>query len=280
MKKMALGRGLDALLPEMNEEHSGVTMIPMDEIMRNPSQPRKNFDEDKLKLLSESIQANGVLQPLLVEEKDGRYVIVAGERRYRAARMARLEAVPCIVKEFTMQERMEASIVENLQREDLNPIEKAVALDELIKKCGYTQETCAKRIGISRPAVSNLLRLLLLPERVREAVAGGMISEGHAKILAGLKDEKQIDRLAGEIISTQMSVRALEEKLEEKPAVEKPHTVRELPLELKDMQNRFLSVTGVKTQIKGNTKKGTLTFRYESKAELEALYELLERLEN
>ena len=158
MKKMGLGRGLDALLPE-TEDQNAVHMIAVTELDRNPHQPRREFDESALQALADSIREAGVLQPLLVVEEGGRYRIVAGERRFRAARIAGLDAVPCIVRDFSPQEQMEAALIENIQREDLNPIEEAAAVRQLMDACGYTQEKAAARLGKSRPAVANLLRL-------------------------------------------------------------------------------------------------------------------------
>ena len=187
-KKTGLGRGLDALLPDTNDTETGVRLIPLTELDRNPDQPRREFDEEALQALAESMKEAGVLQPLLVVEAQGRFRIVAGERRFRAARMAGLDAVPCIVREMTAQEQMEAALIENIQREDLNPMEEAAAVRQLMDACRYTQEQAAKRLGKSRPAVANLLRLLSLPEEVQSQVAAGRVSAGHARVLAGLED--------------------------------------------------------------------------------------------
>ena len=163
MKKTGLGRGLDALLPDIGGDEGGVRQIPLSQIDRNPGQPRQAFDDDSLAALSESIKSSGILQPLLVtEEETGRYTIVAGERRFRAARLAGLSEVPCLVRDMTKEQVMEAALIENLQREDLNPVEAAEGIQALIDRCGYTQEQAAKRLGQSRPAVANTLRLLTL----------------------------------------------------------------------------------------------------------------------
>ncbi len=280
MKKTGLGRGLDALLPEDNDLQNTVSMIAITELDRNPEQPRREFDEEALQALAESMKEAGVLQPLLVIERGGRYQIVAGERRFRAARLAGLTSVPCIVRDFTPQEQMEAALIENIQREDLNAIEEAAAVRQLMDRCGYTQEKAAKRLGKSRPAVANLLRLLSLPEAVKAQVTAGKLSAGHARVLAGLEDEKLQLALAERTVQEGLSVRALE-KLAAQPAPmprAKPEP-RPLPLELQDMESRLRDAFGVRTQIRGNRKHGKIILQYYNEDELERLYQCMETLE-
>lgn len=280
MKKMGLGRGLDALLPETNDLGNMVSMIAITELDRNPDQPRREFDEEALQTLADSMKEAGVLQPLLVVERNGRYRIVAGERRFRAARIAGLDAVPCIIRDFTPQEQMEAALIENIQREDLNAIEEAAAVRQLMDSCGYTQEKAAQRLGKSRPAVANLLRLLSLPESVQAYVVSGKLSAGHARVLAGLDDAEMQITLADKTIREALSVRALE-KLAAQPAAlpkEKP-APRPLPLELQDMENKMREALGVRTIIKGNRKHGKITLQYYNEEELERLYQCMEWLE-
>ena len=277
--KYGLARGLDALLPE-TDLPAGVTEIAVSQLDPNPDQPRRTFDTQALEALAESIRQAGVLQPLLVVENGARYRIVAGERRYRAARMAGLQSVPCVVRDMTEQERMEAALIENLQREDLNPIEEAAGIRALMEECGYTQELAAKRVGRSRPAVANLLRLLQLPESIRELVKAGELSAGHARVLAGLADESRQLALAERAVREGMSVRELEKlaaQTMEKPAKPEP---KPLPSELNDMQERLQNVLGVRTALHGNLKKGKIILQYDSAEELEAIYEAMERLEN
>ena len=277
--KHGLARGLDALLPE-TDLPAGVTEIAVSQLDPNPDQPRRTFDAQALEALAESIRQAGVLQPLLVVENGARYRIVAGERRYRAARMAGLQSVPCVVRDMTEQERMEAALIENLQREDLNPIEEAAGIRALMEECGYTQELAAKRVGRSRPAVANLLRLLQLPESIRELVKAGELSAGHARVLAGLADESRQLALAERAVREGMSVRELEKlaaQTMEKPAKPEP---KPLPSELNDMQERLQNVLGVRTALRGNLKKGKIILQYDSAEELEAIYEAMERLEN
>ena len=281
MKKKGLGRGLDALLPETNDLDNMVSMIAVTEIDRNPDQPRRDFDEAALQALADSIRAAGVLQPLLVVEENGRYRIVAGERRFRAARIAGLDTVPCIVRDFSAEEQMEAALIENLQREDLNPIEEAAAVKQFMETCHYTQEQAAKRLGKSRPALANLLRLLTLPKAVQDDVIAGRLSAGHARVLAGLEEERRQIALAQMVILEGLSVRELE-KAASAPAAAaaKPKPApKALPLELQDMENRMRETFGLRTQFKGSRKRGKIILQYYSEDELERLYQCLEKLE-
>lgn len=281
MKKTGLGRGLDVLLPdEPTFEGSDIRNIPITEIDRNPDQPRRVFDEEALHQLAESIKEAGVLQPILVVEKSGRFRIVAGERRFRAARIAGLDTVPCLVRDLSVAEQMEVALIENLQREDLNPIEEAQAIRSLMANCGYTQEKAAKRLGKSRPAVTNSLRLLSLPKDIQAMVSQQQLSAGHARVLAGLDDEAQQLALANKAIRDGLSVRALEQLAAQpaaEPAQSKP--VKTLPLELQDMENRLREAIGVRTLLKGSRKKGKVILQYNNEDELEAIFQAMEKLE-
>ncbi|MBQ6951628.1 MAG: ParB/RepB/Spo0J family partition protein [Clostridia bacterium] len=280
-KKSALGRGLDVLLPDVQETNGGVQEIGILEIDRNPEQPRRIFDEEALQSLADSIREAGILQPLLVVEENGRYRIVAGERRFRAARLAGLSSVPCIVRSMSQQEQMEAALIENIQREDLNAIEEAKAIRQLMENCGYTQEQAASRLGKSRPAVANLLRLLNLPEEVQQMVTENKLSAGHARVLAGVSGAHLQLSLAEKTIREGLSVRALE-KLAAMPTMpdKEPSLPKPLPLELKDMENRMRNTFGVRTQIRGNAKKGKIILEYCNADELEKVYQCMEMLEN
>lgn len=186
MKRSGLGRGLDVLLPQNDELFQTVVQeIAIDDIDPNTAQPRKDFDKEALEQLAESIRSAGVLSPILVVQDGMRYRIVAGERRYRASRLAGLSTVPCIVRDLTNEQQMEAALIENLQRQDLNPIEEASAIRSLMDECGYTQEQAAQKLGKSRPAIANTLRLLTLPKQVLTLVQSGELSAGHARVLAG-----------------------------------------------------------------------------------------------
>ncbi len=285
MKKMGLGRGLDALLPELDTDENSIRQIPLNEIDRNPRQPRAAFDEDALKALSDSIRQTGVLQPLLVTQEDsGRYQIVAGERRFRAARMAGLSEVPCVVRQMTPQQVMEAALVENLQREDLNPMEEAEGIRSLMDQAHYTQEQVSERLGRSRPAVANTLRLLTLPADMQEAVRTGRLSAGHGRALAGIRDDGARQALFQKALRDNLSVRQLEmlaadqETVPDKVPSRPRHTV--LAPELQDMQERLRSAVGIRrVTLKGSGKKGSVVLSYDSAEELEMIYAALETLE-
>lgn len=276
MKKNALGRGLDALLPRIEQE-SQVRDIPLKDIDINQSQPRKAFDEQSLQELAQSIQEVGLLQPILVTEHRNRYRIVAGERRFRAARLAGLTAVPCIVREFTANEQMEAALVENLQREDLNAIEEAQAVQALMQAAGYTQEQVAQRLGKSRPAVANLLRLLALPEAIQQMVVAGALSQGHARALAAVADPARQLRLAQRVVKEGLSVRELEQLCAQQAPRPQRRSPRPVP-ELQDLAERLRQAVGVKTQVDGSLTKGKVTLFYQTQDELETIYEATQRL--
>ncbi len=209
-KKRSLGRGLDALLDDNASQESGVTSLRISLLEPNRAQPRKDFDQRQLQELADSIKEHGVLQPLLVCEKDGGYMIVAGERRWRAARMAGLTEVPVLVREYDDRAVAEVSLIENLQRADLNPIEEAAGYRNLIDQFGFTQESAAERVGKSRSAVANALRLLSLPVPVQTMLREGRLSAGHAKVLGGISDENRCIELAKAGADGKLSVREFE----------------------------------------------------------------------
>ncbi|MBQ2699664.1 MAG: ParB/RepB/Spo0J family partition protein [Clostridia bacterium] len=280
MKKKGLGRGLDVLLPTSDEVLEKVVQeIPVGDIDPTQDQPRRTFKEETLGQLAQSIREAGVLSPLLVVEQNGRYRIVAGERRYRAARMAGLDTVPCIVRDMDMIQQMEAALIENLQREDLNPMEEAQAVKALMNQCGYTQEAAAQKLGKSRPALANLLRLLTLPEGVQEMVRLGQLSTGHAKVLAGLDSDKKKIELARETVKNDWSVRQLEKMAQSLSQPPKPKAApKPLTVELKGLEEKLRETLGVRAAIAGTPQKGKITLTYYSENELEQLYEVLERL--
>ena len=279
MRKTGLGRGLDVLLPQSNDILETVVRdILITEIDPNTTQPRRDFDKESLEELAESIRHSGVLSPILVVENASRFRIVAGERRFRAARMAGLETVPCIVREMTNAQQMEAALIENLQREDLNPIEEATAIRSLMQECGYTQEEAAKRLGKSRPVIANLLRLLSLPQEITDMVITGELSAGHARVLAGVSPESRRLELARQCVLHGYSVRKLEE-ISQKELVEKPApVVRPLSAELSALEGLMREALGVKTTLSGNEKKGKILLSYGSTEELEHILEVMGRL--
>ena len=281
-KSHGLGRGLDALLPEADESLSGgVQEIAIGDIDPNPDQPRRVFQEESIAQLAQSIREQGVLQPILVTPEDGgRYRIVAGERRWRASRAAGLDVVPCLVRDLDVIQQMEIALVENLQREDLNPIEAARGIRSLMQQCGYTQEAVANRLSKSRPAVANLLRLLTLPEEVMALVEKGALSAGHARVLAGMEDDAAKLALARETVDRGYSVRQLEAlAASRKPETKKPAPARHaLPTELRELESRVRETLGVRATLSGTAKKGKIVLQYYSQEELEHLSDLLSRL--
>ncbi len=279
MKRGGLGRGLDVLLPQSGELLETVVRdISIDEIDPNASQPRRDFDKEALEQLADSIREAGVLSPILVVENGMRYRIVAGERRYRAARLAGLETVPCIVRSMTNEQQMEAALIENLQRQDLNPIEEAAAIRSLMQECGYTQEQAARKLGKSRPAIANALRLLNLPKAVTDLVVTGDLSAGHARVLAGLDSEARQLELAHQCVLHGYSVRRLEELAKARPTVRQAAPKREAGPELMALQNAMREALGLKTTLSGTETRGKITLSYNSAQELEHLYEVIGRL--
>ncbi len=277
MKRGGLGRGLDALLPQSESLLETVVRdIAIDDIDPNTDQPRRDFDKDALEQLAQSIREAGVLSPILVVENGSRYRIVAGERRYRASRLAGLTAVPCIVREMTTEQQMEAALIENLQREDLNPIEEAAAIRSLMQECGYTQEQAAKKLGKSRPAIANSLRLLNLPQQIVDLVVSGDLSAGHARVLVALESHTRQLELAHQCVLHGWSVRRLEEAAREKPTA--PKVDRTLTPELEGLLDNMREALGLKTVLSGTEKKGKITLSYNSAEELEHLYEVIGRL--
>lgn len=261
-----------------------VNEVAIDLIDRDETQPRKNFAQDNLLELQKSIEAHGILQPLVVTKTDdGRYRIIAGERRFRAARAAHLTSIPVVIKEdLTSRQALEMALIENLQREDLNPMEEALALNRLIKDHQLTHAEVADRIGKSRSAITNAIRLLELPEELSERVAAGALSAGHARALLALPDDEariQIaDRIPAEMLSVRQTEALVKSLLEAKNVddEEKPKKAKkELPPEFRAAQEKLSSVFDTKVRIVGNAKKGKITIDYYSEEQLNNLYEAL-----
>ena len=291
--KGGLGRGLGSLFGNFNEEEvdvpekveknnnkkslNNVYEIEIGLIDRNENQPRKVFDEKALKELSQSIKQHGIIQPIILQKNGERYVIIAGERRFRAARMVGLKTVPAILKEYDKQQISEVSIIENLQREDLNPIESAKAINALIEQFNLTQEEVADKLGKSRSAVANTLRLLTLPNEVIGYIEAGKLSAGHARTLLGLEDSKKIIEVANLVIAKKLSVRDLETLVKNinKPVKEK--VKQEQSLELKDFANNLKQLFATKVNIVGNDKKGRIYIDYYSATDLQRIYDILNK---
>ena len=283
-KTRGLGRGLDSLFAGTEEEWgTTVQEIPIGEMDPNPDQPRRTFDEESISQLADSIREQGVLQPLLVAPgSGGRYTIIAGERRYRAGRVAGLETLPCIVKDIDVIHQMEIALIENLQREDLNPMEAARGIRALMRQCGYTQDKVSVRLGKSRPAVANLLRLLTLPDEVTEMVRDGRLSAGHARVLAGITGPEEQIRLAERAVREGMSVRQLEQAAASAKgkAPAKKSAKKVLPAELNELQEKIQRRMGIKSILTGGVNKGKIVLQYSTREELEHLNDLLDRMED
>lgn len=272
---MSLGRGLGALItpsshrgPSANEKNSQdkIWNIPISEVSPDPNQARRYFDMESLKELAESIKGHGILQPLLVSEKtDGGYELIAGERRLRAARLAGLSFVPVLVKKLVDQDKLEVALIENVQREDLNPIEEAFAYKRLIEEFGMTQEEVGQKVGKSRPAVGNAVRLLDLPEEIQAALIEGKINTGQARSLLSLETtEKRLDMLSS-MLGQKMTVRELEREVS-KSKIDKSSNRRDPNLTY--LEDQLRSALGTKVSITQKGERGTITIQYYSKEEL------------
>ena len=264
-KKSGLGKGLGALMLENNTDSMvSTSTLNINEITPNKEQPRKTFDETALEELADSIRQHGVLQPLLVRPlASGGYQLVAGERRWRASRLAELKEVPVIIKELSDTEAMEIAIIENLQREDLNPIDEAEGLQALIDKCGYTQEQVATSVGKSRPAITNALRLLKLPEEVREMAKDGTISAGHARALLAFDNQPMMIECANQIVSKKLTVRDVE-KMAKRPASSstKTKTSQRRDSFYDEVELSLTEALGTKVKVYNGRNKGTLEIEF------------------
>lgn len=307
-KKGGLGRGLDALFADAvpvyeNEDAAndtfkdtdkkartkkendaeknkdGVRYIKLHDIMPNLNQPRKTFKEDKIEELAASIKEHGIIQPIVVRERENGYEIVAGERRWRAARKAELTQVPCLVRELSDEQNMLFAIIENMQREDLNPIEEAEGLQRMMQTFGMTQEQVSKSVGKSRPYIANALRLLKLPQEIIEQIAEGNLSAAHGRTLAGIEDDDAKEKLCAKILQEGLSVRETEQlagsltKPQKKNAVKKMKNPNEARVE-----EELKEILGTRVHIQQNGKKGKIEIEFFGKEELERLIELLKTL--
>lgn len=273
-KKQSAGKEAES----SNNVSGGIEYININDIKPNANQPRKTFDEEKLEELAASIKEHGLIQPVVLRKSGKGYEIVAGERRWRAARKIGIKEVPCIVKELTDEENMLLAIIENMQREDLNPIEEAEGINQMIETYGLTQEQVSKSVGKSRPYIANSLRLLRLPDVIIGYVAEGQLSAGHAKMLAGIEDDKKQIDLADAAIKEGWSVRQLEKIIrEDKPAAKKASRVKVKNANVRKVENDLKDVLGTKVTLNQNKKgdKGKIEIEFYSKEELERLIELL-----
>lgn len=275
-----IGRGLDALIPtetlEAFSNENAIEKIAIEKLVANPYQPRKKFDEQAIEELAQSIKEHGIIQPLVVRKKGLKYEIVVGERRYRAAKLAELKELPAIVKEMTNEQMMEVAILENLQREDLTPIEEAEAYQSLIEKLNFTQEDLANRLGKSRPHITNTLRLLQLPEKVRDLVNDGHLSMGHGRALLGLKNKRKIPEVAQKVIKQSLNVRQLEaliKQYNENVSRETKKVKKDIFVQATESQLR--EYFGTNVQIKKNKNKGKIEIEFYSEEDLERILDIL-----
>lgn len=303
-KKSGLGRGLDALFPEKstqvkqqnsktekndlsaalekNAKNDGVLMVKLSKIEPNREQPRKKFDEDSLLELSESIKQYGVLQPLLVSDKKDYYEIIAGERRWRAAKIAGIKEIPVIIREFNNQETVEISLIENIQREDLNPVEEALAYKRLIEEFHLKQDEIADRVSKSRTAVTNSLRLLKLDPRVQNMVIEEMITAGHARAILGISDPDTQEMVAARVFDHKLSVRETEEMVRKilNPSKKKEKTSN--PAEdavYETLEEKMKGITGTRVFIRRKkNNKGKIEIEYYSRDDLERIIDLFESI--
>ncbi|HOU13496.1 MAG TPA: ParB/RepB/Spo0J family partition protein [Anaerolineae bacterium] len=274
MTKRGLGRGLEVLIPVGDEQPRGLQDVPLDAIVPNPHQPRMPILEQDLQELADSIREHGIIQPLIVTHTaDGRYQLIAGERRWRAARLAGLQQVPVIVKDVAPQQMLELALVENVQRADLNPIEEALAYKHLLEEFGLSQGEVAQRVGKSRPAVANTLRLLLASTAVQEALMDGTITEGHARALLGLPRKEDQDVVLKIVIQQGLNVRQVENLVQQFGRSKKPQAAP-LP-EVHALEERFEASLGTRVRLKAGRKGGRVMIYYYSDEEFQALYERL-----
>lgn len=274
-----LGMGMDALYSENDTESKAYRTLRLTEIAPNKYQPRTDFDDEAISTLADSIKQHGVLQPLIVRPLEtGGYQIIAGERRWRAARIAGLAEVPVVIKRLNDKQTMELALVENLQRENLNPVEEALGYRELIETYGYTQEQVAKIVSKSRPAVANSLRILSLGEAILKMVRDGDVSLGHAKVLVGIEDESVRNELALKVKRDLLTVRNLEDLAKTSQTAKKPKQPQKKEVFLKEIELSLAETTGRKVTVSGKNGKGKLEIEFYSEEDLAAIAKLLEKL--
>lgn len=297
VRKGGLGKGLDSMIPDkigkvskdQSETVQPDTMMDIDKVEPNRKQPRKNFDEDALLELSESIKQFGVIQPLIVQDRKTYYEIVAGERRWRAAKMAGLKEIPVIIKNFSEQEIMEISLIENIQREDLNPIEEALAYKKLLTEFNLKQDEVAERVSKSRTAVTNSMRLLKLNEKVQQMLIDDMLSTGHARALLAIDDEDEQYNLAQKIFDEKMSVREVEKLVKklQKDKTEKPkeevkpdQAIEQMQVIYHDLEEKMKGIFGTKVSINSkDMKKGKIEIEYYSPDELDHIMDMFRSIQ-
>ena len=275
--KKGLGKGLGALIDTENilSENSGIVELKITDIESNKEQPRKNFNKEKLQALAESIREHGVVQPIIVKKQDKVYTIIAGERRWRAAKMAVLKTIPSIIKDLSSKETMEIALIENLQREDLNPIEEAEAFQKLMEEHGMTQEELSKLVGKSRAAIANSVRLLTLPEKIKDMLINEQLTPGHARALITIEDTEKQLKIAEEIIEKNLSVRETEKLVNEQKnkKIHKRNVVKDATI--LDIEEKLKGILGTKVELRHNKNKGKIVIEYYSNEEFNRIIEFI-----
>lgn len=282
-KKFGLGKGLGALISENEEDtnENSKLLIPLNKIKSNAEQPRKSFDNERIAELAESIKHHGIIQPLILMKENDDYVIIAGERRWRAAKMAGLKEVPAIIMDITEKEVLEVSLIENIQRQDLNPIEEALAYKKLIDEFKLTQEELSKRIGKSRTTITNCMRLINLDDRVKEYIIEGVLSEGHGRTLLSINDRELQYTIAQKVIDEGLSVRELEKLIKKVYSTEKKKKNNneevndENNIYYKDVEEKLQSYFGTKIKLSYKKDKGKIEIEYYSEEDLQRILDII-----
>lgn len=280
MKQKGLGKGLNALISEEalfdNRGKHGIKVVDIMEIEPNFDQPRKKFSPEELYELSVSIKQHGILQPLIVRKKDNKYQIIAGERRYRAARLANMEEIPIIIKDISDEQTLEISLIENIQRQDLNSMELACAYSLLLERFGLTQDQIAEKVGKSRPSITNIMRLLQLPPYIQQKLRDEEISFGHARAILSIKDSKLQSQVVDCIIEKELSVRDTEKYIQNLLVPKKENKVIHTNPFYKEIQENLQKILGTKVSISKGKNKGKIEIEYYSDEELEHIIQMID----
>jgi len=293
VNKKRLGKGLSALIPDIGPGGDGnssagrkIVELSLDEVQPNPGQPRREFDQDKLEKMAQTILKYGIIQPILVVESDDMYKIIAGERRYKAAKLAGLETIPAEICDYSRDQYMEIALIENLQREDLNPIEEGVAYQQLIETFHLTQDEVAQRLGRSRSAITNTIRLLALPEKIKQEIIAGRLTQGQARPLLSLQNEIEQQEYAQKIINEKLTARQVEKIVQDRKEKNKSEDISRDKQEVKiknndlkdvillEMEEKLRRVFGTKVSIKAGKNEGKVEFLYYNDDDLERLLQL------
>lgn len=268
-----LGKGLESLISSGGERKEYIKEIEVERLIPNPTQPRKSFDEEKIEELSNSIKENGILQPIIARQIGENFEIIAGERRYKAALKAGIKKVPVIVRKMEDDKSLEIALIENIQREDLNPLEEADAYRLLIEKYKYTQEELANKLGKNRATITNTMRLLRLPDQIKNDIFVGKISSGHARAILSVEGEKEQIKIADKVVKEALSVRDVEKLVKDKKETKKSQKMENKKIEILEIENRLKEYLGTKVKIKDGNNKGKIEIEYYSNGDLERIAE-------